>query len=644
MADTFMGGNRFYVGANYWASHAAIRMWSEWDADAVEKDFAVLASHGIRYLRMFLLWPDFQPLRAIYARDVYEYRMMPGERPLPDTDAGRAGVSEEACERFAEFCRLADQYGIRLLVGLLTGHMSFRNFTPEAFAGKNILADPTVIKWEIRFVRYFVRRFRDEAAIVAWDLGNECSNFGLVGVNPDQSYVWTQTITAAIRESDPTRPVISGLAEYPLDGGAFNVREHGELTDILTTHPYQIFSAAAVDPLHSIRPETDPAFRAALYADLGKKPAFIEEVGSIGYTNNSEKTEENFLSAMLWSAWAQGSHGVFWWCAFDQGQFDYAPYDWNNYGSDYGLFRADRGAKPAAQTTAAFGRFLQAFPYAELPAHTREAVCVLPREQKNAQKVLHSAWLLAKQANLDVTFAHAEEKLPDAKLYILPGVDSGKPIFLHRLNELLERVRAGATLYVSLGDALFRRLPELTGLTVAARSAGGNMTVKLGDTAFSFNCPWRYEVESVADTCTVLAENQYGDPVFVCNAYGEGKIFFLSFPLESLLSGMPRAFAPDALPYRQFYRAFAATADERACAADHPSVLLTEHPLSAHRRLVVAVNYDPRPQTVPLILRGKWKIVNVLRGTCDSTLTLSVGSSDAGILELSDEEQEISVS
>lgn len=209
--NDFMKTNRYYIGANYWASHASINMWSEWDADAVERDFIALSSHGVDCLRMFLLWPDFQPLKAIMANDVvYEYRMMPGERPLPDTEAGRAGVSEEACAHFAELCRLADKYSLKLIVGLLTGHMSFRFYSPQAFEGKNFLTDPTVIKWEIRFVRYFVKRFRDEPAIIAWDLGNECSNYSKIP--PDQFYVWNTCVTAAIRESDPTRPVVSGLA------------------------------------------------------------------------------------------------------------------------------------------------------------------------------------------------------------------------------------------------------------------------------------------------------------------------------------------------------------------------------------------------------------------------------------------------
>lgn len=629
-----MSGNEFYIGANYWASHAAIRMWSEWDAEAVERDFEALSSHGIRYLRMFLLWPVFQPLKAIYTANVYEYRMMPGETPLPDTEAGRAGVSEEACAHFETLCHLAEKYGLHLIVGILTGHMSLANFVPEAFAGRNPLTDPTVIKWEIRYVRYFVKRFRGESAIAAWNLGNECSNMSRAESNPDQSYVWTHAITAAIRESDPDRPVISGLGGYPLDGKAFNVREHAELVDVLTTHPYQVFSETVIDPLTSIRPESDPAVRAALYGDLGGKPAFIEEVGSIGYSNCSEKTEAQFLSAMLWSAWAQGAHGVFWWCAFDQGHFDYAPYDWNNFGSCYGYFRADRSPKPVAETAAAFDSFLAEFPYAKLPPHTREAVCILPREQPDGRDMLLNSWLLAKQSNLDLTFVHAEDPLPDAKLYLLPSVHSGKPMFLHRLNPLLDRVREGAVLYISLGQTLFRRIPELTGVTVASRIAGGDTDVQFGGNTFRFHCPWRYEAESVADTCTVLARNQYGDPVFVRNAYGKGFIYFLNFPLESLLVKIPNAFSADALPYRKFYQEFASAAEPRACASENPEVLLTEHPLSENRRLVVAVNYNRASSTAKITLRDGWKIAKVLRGELYGKELLEIGGSDAGILEL----------
>ena len=92
--NDFMKDGNFYIGANYWASHAAINMWSDWRADVVDRDLKLLSEHGVKHLRMFLLWPVFQPLHAIWANSqLYEFRMGDDERPLPDTEAGRAGVS-----------------------------------------------------------------------------------------------------------------------------------------------------------------------------------------------------------------------------------------------------------------------------------------------------------------------------------------------------------------------------------------------------------------------------------------------------------------------------------------------------------------------------------------------------------------------
>ncbi|HIX93440.1 MAG TPA: hypothetical protein H9681_11255 [Firmicutes bacterium] len=632
--NDFMKTNRYYIGANYWASHASINMWSEWDADAVERDFAALSSHGVSCLRMFLLWPDFQPLKAIMANDVvYEYRMMPGERPLPDTEAGRAGVSEEVCAHFAEFCRLADKYSLKLIVGLLTGHMSFRFYSPQAFEGKNFLTDPTVIKWEIRFVRYFVKRFRDEPAIIAWDLGNECSNYSKIP--SDQFYVWNTCVTAAIRESDPTRPVVSGLASLPLDNESFNVREHAECVDILTTHPYQIFSNTAIDPVDSLLPEIDPAVRATLYENIGGKPAFIEECGSIGYVNASERSEAAALRAMLFSSWAHGNHGFFWWCAFDQGQFDYAPYDWNNYGSDYGLFRAGRDPKPTALVTSEFSDFLSDFEYAELPPHTTEAVCIVPRQLTNPMKTLDSTFILAKQANLDIKFAHAEEPLPDAPLYIMPSVYSSKPISLHRLNDLLCRVRSGASLYISLGDTLFRRITELTGLTIESRERGRAERIELDGEYFTLQSGYRYNIESVADTCTPLAHGEDGRPVYTVNRYGDGKIYFSLYPLEAIIADRPSSFTDSAPDYAGFYRKFAADAlsvSPRAYQSDCREVLMTEHIIDSSRRVVVMINYSSRPKTITAAGINGYKPVRVLRGERDGD-GIAVPANDAAIVE-----------
>ena len=54
--NNFMRDNKFWVGVNYWCSRNSINMWEDWSAEAVEEDFKRLSSHGVRALRMFLVW------------------------------------------------------------------------------------------------------------------------------------------------------------------------------------------------------------------------------------------------------------------------------------------------------------------------------------------------------------------------------------------------------------------------------------------------------------------------------------------------------------------------------------------------------------------------------------------------------------
>ena len=57
----------FTLGCNYWASHAGTAMWRDWDPDVVRDDLAKLAAHGLQVLRVFPLWPDFQPIAQLRA-------------------------------------------------------------------------------------------------------------------------------------------------------------------------------------------------------------------------------------------------------------------------------------------------------------------------------------------------------------------------------------------------------------------------------------------------------------------------------------------------------------------------------------------------------------------------------------------------
>ena len=110
-------------------------------------------------LRVFPLWPDFQPIHLLRGGAGQPQEIRFGELPLPDDEIGQAGVSSEMLERFRYFADCAGKYGLKLIVGLITGWMSGRLFVPPALEGLNVLTDPTALQWQMRFVHCFVTSF-----------------------------------------------------------------------------------------------------------------------------------------------------------------------------------------------------------------------------------------------------------------------------------------------------------------------------------------------------------------------------------------------------------------------------------------------------------------------------------------------------
>lgn len=109
--------------------------------------------------------------------------------------------------------------------------MSFRTYAPKAFWGKALLSDPTVMKWQSRFVKYFCSHFMTYSSIAAWDLGNETVHMPGLTPNPDTFYVWCSYIRDAIKSVDTSHPVISGLDDSDVSSSYVQLRTIGELCD-----------------------------------------------------------------------------------------------------------------------------------------------------------------------------------------------------------------------------------------------------------------------------------------------------------------------------------------------------------------------------------------------------------------------------
>ncbi|MFD2610889.1 glycoside hydrolase 5 family protein [Paenibacillus gansuensis] len=642
-----MGKNRlldvnksFFVGCNYWASHAGTRMWSDWNPAQVETDLQRLSEAGIDVLRVFPLWPDFQPIESLYSGRGKHRGYRFGEERLPDDEAGRAGMSQVMMERFKQFTMIAEKYSLKIIVGLITGWMSGRLFVPPALRGKPILTDPDSIRWQIRFVRYFISEMKHSDTIVAWDLGNECNEMGSVS-GREEAYVWTAAIANTIKASDSTRPLISGMHSLT-PSGAWTMQDQGELTDILTTHPYPFWTPYMdYDPLDTIRPAVHAAAESLFYGQIGEKPCFAEEMGTMGPMVCSEEVAAAFARTSMLTQWSHGLSGLLWWCANDQTKLNHAPYDWVACEGELGLLTENGRVKPVLRELASLKNKLEELIPAGLPPRAVDGVCILNSSQDHWAAAL-GAFLLSKQAGFDIDFRYEEQSLPEADFYLLPSVTGVEGVPKQRWEELLRKVSEGATLYLSSNNGYMLNFSELTGLTVEnrmRRASAADFVLGGNEGNTNLTVPSEFKLQFRNDRATILAAEPDGNPVLSRAAYGKGTVYFCSVPVELAMVQQPNvSFNTETMPYWRLYRTISeGVRSRRAITSTDPRLGITEHPSDDETRYAVVINYSSEASEAALTLQEGWHLQGSLYGDAaagTNSVSCKLAPNDGSVLKL----------
>lgn len=617
---------KFGLGCNYWASHAGIYMWRNWDKQVVETDLQRLSQCGIRVLRVFPLWSDFQPLTYVKGNGYYEIRN--GDTALDrNTPEGLAGVDTVMIERFEEFVLLAKQYDMQLIVPLITGWMSGRMFFPPAFEARNPISDYETIKWELRFIRYFVNRFKDFDNIAAWEAGNETNvmSFADDGWKQGNYYVWLSNIAGAIRSADPSRPIIAGIHGLSIEGNlGITIAETGEICDVLTVHPYAAFVPHCyVDGYTSMRSKLHATSESILYQQISGKPCLCEEIGQLGNSLGCDETVAKYLRANLYALWAHGFPGLLWWCAFDQEHLPYPPYDWCACEQELGLLKSNGEPKLLVKELLDFQTFLSE--QKPLPAYQQDVCCILSKNQ-DTWAVAYAVNLLCKQAGLDVRFADGEDVLPDSSAYLLPSL-TGDAIPKRTWNALMKKVEDGAVLYISWQDAILANFEKITGMKVISNCMRQNTQVDItlpGMETLRLHNERRLNL-AVHQDAEVMGTESDGNPAFTCHKYGKGCVYFLPFPMEAQLADQPGGFE-NTNYYRLYQQMFCGCTDRKITGKSSSQLAVTEHPIDADKCTVVAMNYGAA-QPYTLTVKDGWKLNAVEYGK------VSQSSSDEIVVE-----------
>jgi endo-1,4-beta-mannosidase len=358
----------FTLGVNYWPRRKAMYWWSNFERAEVEEEFAVIRDLGLKVVRIFLLWDDWQP--------------------TPDT------VSAECLRNIEIVADIAVANNLGLDVTFFTGHMSGPNWSPRWLLGgsiapegrqivsehrivnqgyRNPYSDSIALNAECLLLSTVVTRLRDHPGVWMWNLGNEPDLFAWPDTDA-QGQAWVREMTSLIKSIDPTHPVTCGLHNANLvQSNHLRIDQVYAETDIAVMHTYPMYSM----PISRSNLDTDYVpFACAVTAALAGKPCLMEEFGGctappgqasfvaewelLGKPRQqfmaSEEDLAAFIKDTLDNLLENGTTGAMLWCYADYTPdlYDRPPCNEYRHERTFGLVRPDGSIKPHAKVIQAF--------------------------------------------------------------------------------------------------------------------------------------------------------------------------------------------------------------------------------------------------------------------------------------------------
>ena len=600
----------FMLGVNYWDSQSGTEMWKRWNPEEVEKDLAALKKCGVEYLRVFPNWRDFQPVKLLRGNKCEGREYVLGEDE-EDLTENVNGLDYVMVERFKTFAKMADKYGMKLVVSIMTGWMSARMFYPPALEGKNLVTDPECLMWTMRFIKGIVTEFKDIKNIAQWDLGNECNNLGYV-TKRSEAYTWTGIVRNTILSVDNTREISSGMHGLGIGEGNWTLEDQGEFCDYVTTHPYPSPSIGAdSEPYDGLRPSIMPTAQSQYYSSIAKKPCIIQESGVFSETIGNAKMGGDWVRVNILSALANGYKGYLFWCAMEHTKLKHAPYCWVNMERGLGIVDVDRNPKPAGvQMKKMADEVLHKLP-TDLQRKT-DAVCVMCKEMPKHEAAC-GTYVLAKEAGFNITYVNEGLRVPKSDLYLMPCPTGWGVLHRRTLDSVFENVEQGATLYASFNGGHFNEFERMFGL----RSNGLTKAKKKHVAKFPFGdveyaCDYEIYVESIG--AEVLCRNEEGNVVLSKFAYGKGTVYFLNMPLEIMVYNTHSAMNPKKAQakYYEIYRMFAGKQiASYKMQTQNPNIGITECLGDDGNEYVFAINYNNETEVVDFLdgYKGGYEVV-----------------------------------
>jgi endo-1,4-beta-mannosidase len=260
----------FILGVNYWPRRTAMFMWREFDKDVIDEDLSIISGLGLSYIRIYLLWEDFQP--------------------TPQT------VPMVMLDRLVELLEAAGKRNIKVVVALFAGHLCGLNWLPPwmllassdphqspVFSlGKvrynrvrNPYTEPEVIERQIYLLGELTNAVSGHPALFSWDLGNEPSQWSPSADN-FAVRLWLQAMAETLKDKDDRVPLTLCLHVSDLErSNGLTPGVAAKYLDYLSISGNPQSLPWAEDPFSSAL----PCFLGSVVSWLGKGQVMIQELG-----------------------------------------------------------------------------------------------------------------------------------------------------------------------------------------------------------------------------------------------------------------------------------------------------------------------------------------------------------------------------
>lgn len=606
----------YIIGCNYWGSKYGTEMWANWDSESVENDLRTLKQFGVNTLRVFPLWRDFQPIvKETQGKGAFkEYRFVNNINISKNNEFYLDG---KCIEHFSEFCNIADKYQIKFVVSIVTGWMSGKIYAPQALNNKNLITDPEALMLQEKFVRGFVRLFKNRSCILSWDIGNECNCMGAC-TKREEAYLWTCTIRNAIKAEDSTRIVSSGmhaLTPQLTDDNPWKIQDQGFVCDEMSVHAYPSPTVGGdIDPATGLRTSLIATAQLEFYSHIGGKPAMLQEIGPMVTEIHDEKAVADIMRVNLRSTWANGSRGLLWWCAHEQSGLDFPPYTWVMLERELGLLHIDLSPKLCALEMQKFARIINELPLDNLPKKQIDAVVIIPLCNDKWWQICATSYILAKEAGYNVVFVTEDKELPKADLYIVPNLVGWTTLGKERYMEIMQKAKEGATVYFSADSGLLTDFEKFFGLhSIGYRKSKKPRKITVDTEEFEIRGECQFLAQPL--TSEVLSKDDEGNVIFSRNKYGKGFVYFLGAPFEANVWNSEDMSNPTKPAYYKLYKMLGEEIlKKKPMISNDPEVMLTIHPEGENSAIAIGINYSSKNKNCEFILQNGWKIKEKIYG------------------------------